>query len=62
MSFSILYAASNETRWEIEYRIITTAGETKWVAETGVGIYSQDAQLEYLDGFIQDITARKKWS
>jgi len=60
VSFSILNAVSNETRWEIEYRLITTAGDIKWVAETGVGIFSDDGQLEYLDGFIQDISARKK--
>jgi len=60
VSFSILNAVSNETRWELEYRLITTAGEIKWVAETGVGIFSKDGHLEYLDGFIQDISARKK--
>jgi len=60
VSFSILNAISNEQRWEIEYRLITTAGEIKWVAETGVGIYSEAGKLEYLDGFIQDISERKK--
>jgi len=60
ISFSILNAISNEQRWEIEYRLITTAGEIKWVAETGVGIYSEAGKLEYLDGFIQDISERKK--
>jgi len=60
VSFSILNAISNEQRWEIEYRLITTTGEIKWVAETGVGIYSESGKLEYLDGFIQDISERKK--
>jgi len=60
VSFSILNAVSNEQRWGIEYRLITTSGEVKWVAETGVGIFSESGQLEYLDGFIQDISERKK--
>lgn len=60
VSFSILNAISNEQRWEIEYRLITTSGEIKWVAETGVGIYSEEGKLAYLDGFIQDISERKK--
>ena len=59
VSSTILNAISNETRWEIEYRLVTSTDQIKWVAETGVGIFSQDGQLEYLDGFIQDITSRK---
>jgi len=50
----------NNSPWEIEYRLLTKANEIKWVAETGVGIFSAQQQLQYLDGFIQDITERKK--
>lgn len=60
VSTSILDAVSNQHRWTIEYRLITSTGETKWVAETGVGIFCKNGDLEYLDGFIQDITERKK--
>jgi len=40
--------------------LITQKNEEKWVSEMGVAIYSPSGELEYLDGFIQDITERKK--
>lgn len=46
--------------WTIEYRLITVDGEIKWVSETGVAIYSETGELQYMDGFILDITERKK--
>jgi PAS domain S-box-containing protein len=46
--------------FEGEYPIITRDGETRWVWERGTGIYSADGQLLFLEGFITDITRRKK--
>ena len=57
---AIRTALTKNSAWEIEYRLLTKANEIKWVAETGVGIFSAQQQLQYLDGFIQDITERKK--
>lgn len=45
--------------YTIEYRIITSSGATKWVWERGRGYYESD-QLVALEGFISDITERKK--
>ena len=45
---------------EVEYPLITKSGETRWVWERGRGIYSEDGCLLYLEGFITDITGRKK--
>jgi len=45
--------------WSVEYRIITSDDKEKWVTETGIAIFSQAGELEYLDGFIQDISERK---
>ena len=42
--------------WTITYRIVTKTGETRWVWERGVGVYDDDDTLQYLDGFISDIT------
>lgn len=53
-------AMANAETWCVEYRIITIHGETRWVSETGVGIHGDNGQLQYLDGFIQDITEQKK--
>ncbi len=43
-----------------EYPIVTKNGETRWVWEQGKGIFSHDGQVLYLEGFIIDITGRKR--
>lgn len=49
-----------KTPLEEEYTIITKDGEIKWVWERGRGIYNDDGNLLYLEGFITDITERKR--
>jgi PAS domain S-box-containing protein len=45
---------------EEEYPIITKSGEIKWVWERGRGIFNDDGTLIYLEGFVADITDRKR--
>jgi len=45
--------------YTIEYRIITSSGNRKWVWERGRGYYEGD-RLVALEGFISDITERKR--
>ncbi len=45
--------------YTIEYRIITSSGSKKWVWERGRGYYEGD-ELVALEGFISDITERKR--
>ncbi len=42
------------------YRIVTASGEEKWVWQQGVGVFSPDGELQSLEGFISDITERKR--
>lgn len=44
---------------EVEYPIITRKGEIRWVWERGQGVFSADGQLQFLEGFITDITERR---
>ena len=46
--------------WEIAYRILHRDGAERWVFEKGRGITGEDGAVRYLDGFIFDITERKK--
>ncbi|MFW5949156.1 MAG: PAS domain-containing protein, partial [Halolamina sp.] len=46
--------------FEISYRIVTAAGETRWVWERGRGIDGPEDELEAIEGFITDITDRKR--
>ncbi|MBE9468126.1 MAG: PAS domain-containing protein [Bacteroidetes bacterium] len=45
---------------EYEYEIKTASGEIKWVLEKGCGIFNENNDLLYLEGFISDITKHKK--
>ncbi len=50
----------NNQHFVEEYEIRTATGEVKYVWEKGMGIYSKMGELLYLEGFITDITERKK--
>ena len=52
-------ALSQRRPYETTYRILTKSGEVKWVWERGEGIYAPDGTLNYLEGFVTDITERK---
>ena len=47
-------------RYELEYRIIRKDGEERWVWERGQGVYDDADQVIALEGFISDITDRKR--
>ena len=46
--------------FEMEYEIATRSGETKWVWEQGEGVYDEQGHVVALEGFISDVTARKR--
>ncbi len=50
----------NKEDFESEYEIITASGERRWVWEHGCGIFDNNNQLQYLEGFIINIDDRKK--
>ena len=53
-------AVAQRRPYETTYRILTRAGEVKSVWERGEGIYATDGTLSYLEGFVTDITERKR--
>ncbi|MBD0346949.1 MAG: PAS domain-containing protein, partial [Coleofasciculus sp. Co-bin14] len=54
-------AALRENRpYQLEYRITTATGEHKWVWEQGRGVFSAAGTQLALEGFITDITERKR--
>ncbi len=48
------------TTFRSEYAIITASGESKWVLETGQGVYGRDGNVEAIEGIIIDISNLKK--
>jgi PAS domain S-box-containing protein len=55
----IQQAIATRQPYECEYRIITKSGTQKWVWERGQGIYTEDGELVFLEGFVTDISDRK---
>jgi len=53
-------ALNEKEPFEDEYKIKTADGKTKWVWERGSGVFDEDGHLLCLQGFITDITERKK--
>ena len=47
-------------KFEAEYEITARDGAVKWVWEQGEGVFAEDGRLLALEGFIADITERKR--
>ena len=56
----IQQALKSNKQFQITYRIKTKNNEQKWVWEQGVGVYDENNQLEWVEGYITDITEQKK--
>jgi two-component system cell cycle sensor histidine kinase/response regulator CckA len=53
-------AVSAERPFELEYRIHTRHGEEKWLWERGIGVPSKRTDEIKLEGFISDVSERKR--
>ncbi|MDZ4098711.1 MAG: PAS domain S-box protein, partial [Methylophilaceae bacterium] len=52
-------AIKDNRRYDVQYRIIRSNGDIRWVAERGQSIVNTEGKLEAIEGFIQDITEKK---
>jgi len=55
----IQQALNQNKQFRITYRVKTKTNATKWVWEQGVGIYNENKQLKWIEGYIADITEQK---
>ena len=53
-------ALQNKAELDIEFRIVTPAGQTRWVHQLGQTYVDPVGQAEYRAGVVQEITARKQ--
>jgi len=51
---------AQQAPFEEEYPIRAASGDIKWVWERGCGVFSETGELLFLEGYIEDITARKQ--
>lgn len=57
---SVREALSSKHRFHLHYRLRNGAGGWTWVEERGCGVFDSAGQLKYIDGFIWDISERKR--
>lgn len=57
---SVQAGVNSRSPFRMTYRLITSTGETKWVWEQGGGVFDGNGELVALEGFISDITDRKR--
>lgn len=57
---SVQTALSNQSAFAVTYRIHTAADQTKWLIERGRGVSASDDSIEIIEGFIMDITDRRR--
>lgn len=53
-------ALSEKRPFRLAYRIRSADGQIKWVWEQGLGVYDESGQLMAIEGYITDITERKR--
>lgn len=46
--------------FEMEYPIKTATGEIRWLWERGQGVFGENDKLQFIEGYIEDITDSKK--
>lgn len=53
------WALKSQSQWDIDYRMVRSDGTAVWVHEIGAGVFADQGDLLYLEGFVIDITRRK---
>jgi len=51
---------NKKSTFTFEYQIIHKSGERRWVYESGNPIFDEHGALQFLEGYIEDITERKQ--
>lgn len=52
-------ALAERRNWNMDYRMIPRDGDPIWVREIGGGVFTESGELEFLEGFVVDISDRK---
>ncbi|MDJ0570816.1 MAG: cache domain-containing protein, partial [Pleurocapsa sp. MO_192.B19] len=53
-------ALKEKKPFQLTYRILTEQGTEKWVWEQGQGIFKSEKELEFIEGFITDISPERE--
>ncbi|WP_186435184.1 PAS domain S-box protein [Rheinheimera sediminis] len=54
----VQHALNNKQRFNVEYRLYHKNGSLRWVQELGQGVFDEQGELLYIDGFIWDVSSQ----
>lgn len=57
---TVYKAVKRRISFSVEYRITSADESVKWISESGQGVFTEDGNLQFLDGLLFDITERKR--
>lgn len=52
-------AVERHEPWDVEYRLGRKDGTYVWVSEQGIAAYDEHGKVQFLDGFVADVSQRK---
>ena len=55
----VAQAIKSDKNWEIVFRVLNAQGQIRWMYEKGRAIEGEQGNIQFLDGFMLDITDRK---
>ncbi len=53
-------AVSRDNTYSLDTRVYTRDGGTRWISDEGRAVRDKDGNIQYFEGFIQDISGRKE--
>ncbi len=59
IALDVEHALNNGRPYQVEYRIKTREGHTRWMSENGRGVPDADGAMRWIDGVILDVTESK---
>lgn len=60
VAIEVAHAIEQHQSWLLRYRVMHRDGHVRWVEERGAADYDQQGQVQFLDGFILDVSTETK--
>jgi diguanylate cyclase (GGDEF)-like protein/PAS domain S-box-containing protein len=57
---TLAQAVPSRDRYAVQYRLMRSDGAVRWVSERGVALFDANGKVAAFEGFIEDITERKR--
>ncbi len=56
----VQHALAERRAYELRYRVCDVHGSERWLWERGEGVWNEDGEFEYVEGFLTDVTEARR--